>query len=61
MIRKNVDIIAVFVLLFGIALYSRARESRILEVIPAKRIALSKGGLCRAYSAFHQLRYIEYK
>ena len=60
MIRKNIDIIAVFVLLCGIGLYSRAREARILEVIPNKRIALSRG-MCPVSSVLHQLSRIQLK
>ena len=60
MIRKNVDIIAIAVLLCGVALYSHAREARILEVIPNKRIALADGKLCRAFSAIHGLRRIQF-
>ena len=61
MIRKNVDVIAIAVLLCGIALYSRAREARIVEVIPKQRIALSQGSLCRAFSAIHDFRRIEFR
>jgi hypothetical protein len=56
MIRKNVDVIAVTVLLCGIALYTRAREARIVEVIPKQRIALTEGSLCRAFGAIHHQR-----
>jgi hypothetical protein len=56
MIRKNVDIIAIAVLLCGIALYSRAREARIVEVVQNKRIVFSDGSLCRAFSAIHGFR-----
>ena len=56
MIRKNVDIIAVAVLLTGMAIYSRAREARIVEVIPKQRIALAQGSVCRALSAIHGFR-----
>jgi hypothetical protein len=56
MIRKNVDVIAIGVLLCGIGIYSRAREARIVEVIPNQRIALAQGGLCRAFSALQGLR-----
>ena len=59
MIRKNVDIIAICVLLFGIAVYSRAREARILEVIPNKRIAVSQGSACRLFTALQHLRRIQ--
>jgi hypothetical protein len=61
MIRKNVDIIAIAVLLCGMALYSRAREARIVEVIPNKRIAFSDGSLCRAFDAIHGLRRIQFR
>jgi hypothetical protein len=60
MIRKNVDVIAVTVLLCGIGLYSRAREARIVEVIPNKRIALSEGSLCRTLGAFQHFQRIQY-
>jgi hypothetical protein len=60
MIRKNVDVIAVIVLLCGIGLYSRAREARILEIIPNKRIALSEGSLCRTFEAFQHLQRIQF-
>jgi hypothetical protein len=60
MIRKNVDVIAIAVLLCGIALYSRAREARIVEVIPKQRIALSQGGLCRALGAMQHSQRIEF-
>ena len=61
MIRKNVDVIAIVVLLCGIALYSRAREARIVEVIPNKRIAVANGGLCRAVGALQGLRRIQFR
>ena len=60
MIRKNVDIIAVAVLLCGLALYSRAREARIVQVIPKQRIALSHGSVCRALQALHGLQRIQF-
>jgi len=60
MIRKNVDVIAIAVLLCGIGLYSLAREARVLEVIPNRRIALSQGSLCRAFGAIQNLRRIQY-
>jgi hypothetical protein len=60
MIRKNVDVIAIAVLLCGIALYSRARETRIVEVIPKQRIALSRGSFCRAFGAMQHLQRIEF-
>ena len=60
MIRKNVDVIAIAVLLCGIALYSRAREARILEVVPNKRIAFADGKLCHAFDALHNLRRIQF-
>lgn len=60
MIRKNVDVIAIAVLLCGIALYSRAREARIVEVIPKQRIALSQGSLCRALGAMQHSQRIEF-
>jgi hypothetical protein len=60
MIRKNVDVIAIAVLLCGIALYSRAREARIVEVIPIQRIALSKGSLCRALGAMQHSQRIQF-
>lgn len=56
MIRKNVDVIAIAVLLCGIALYSRAREARIVEVIPKQRIAFTQGSLCRAFGAIQHQR-----
>ena len=59
MIRKNVDVIAIAILLFGIVLYSRARETRFVEVVSNKRVAVSQGSLCRAASAIHNLRRIE--
>jgi hypothetical protein len=37
---KHIDLIAVGALLCGIALYSQARDSSILQVIPHQRIAL---------------------
>jgi hypothetical protein len=60
MIRKNIDVVAIAVLLCGIALYSRARESRVVEVIPNKRIALSEGSVCRAFGAMHSFRRIQF-
>jgi hypothetical protein len=60
MIRKNVDVIAIAVLLCGIALYSRAREARILEVIPNKRIAFTDGKRCPAFEAIQSLRRIQF-
>jgi hypothetical protein len=60
MIRRNVDVIAVTVLLCGIGLYTRARDARILEVIPNKRIALSEGSLCRTFGAFQHLQRIQF-
>lgn len=38
---KHIDVIAIGALLCGIALYSQARDSSILQVIPQKRIALA--------------------
>jgi hypothetical protein len=61
MIRKNVDVIAIVVLLCGIALYSSARQARILEVVPNKRIALANGSLCRAVGAIQGLRRIKFR
>jgi hypothetical protein len=60
MIRKNVDVIAVTVLLCGIGLYSRAREARIVEVIPNKRIALAQGTLCRTFGAIQRIQRVQY-
>ncbi len=60
MIRKNVDVIAITVLLFGIALYSHARQARVLEIIPNQRIAVSQGAACRAFGALHNLRRIQF-
>jgi hypothetical protein len=39
---KHIDLLAIAVLLCGIALYSQARDSAILQVIPNKRIALTQ-------------------
>lgn len=39
---KHIDLIAIGALLCGIALYSQARDSSILQVIPQKRIALAQ-------------------
>jgi hypothetical protein len=39
---KHIDVIAIGALLCGIALYSQARDSSILQVIPQKRIALAQ-------------------
>jgi hypothetical protein len=39
---KHIDVIAIGALLCGIALYSGARDSSILQVIPQKRIALAE-------------------
>ncbi len=61
MIRKNVDVIAIAVLLCGIALYSRAREVKLVQVIPNRRIALAPGSICSAFSALHNIRRIEFK
>jgi hypothetical protein len=61
MIRRNIDLIAVLVLLCGFGLYSRAREARIVEVVANKRIALARGGACHIFSALQQLRSIEVK
>jgi hypothetical protein len=41
MIGKHVDLIAIGVLLCGIALYSAARDSMVVTVTPQKRIILS--------------------
>ncbi len=60
MIRKNVDVIAILLLLFGIALYSRARQARVLEIVPKQRIAISQGAACRAFGALHNLRRIQF-
>ena len=60
MIRRNVDVIAIAVLLVGIAAYSRAREARIVEVIPNKRVALANGSVCRAFAAIDGLRRIQF-
>jgi len=60
MIRKNVDVVAITVLLCGIGLYSRARDARIVDVIPKQRIALSQGSLCRAFAAMQHMRRIEF-
>ena len=61
MIRKNVDVIAIAVLLCGLALYSRAREAALIQVIPNRRIALKQRTMCSAFSALHELRRIEFK
>ena len=60
MIRKNIDVIAIAVLLCGIALYSRAREARLVQVIPNQRIAVSETGLCRAFSTMQGIRRIQF-
>jgi hypothetical protein len=39
---KHIDLIAIGALLCGIALYSQARDSSILQVIPQKRVALAQ-------------------
>lgn len=42
MIGKNVDLIAVALLLGGAALYSGARNLALIEVIPHQRLVLSQ-------------------
>lgn len=59
MIRKNIDLIAVVLLLSGIAIYSRAREARLAEIFPEKRIAVSKT-LCPVTTALQNLRRIQF-
>jgi hypothetical protein len=39
---KHIDLIAIAALLCGIALYSQARDSSILQVIPQKRVELAQ-------------------
>lgn len=46
MIRHNPDLIAILVLLLGIALYSWAREMNVMRIIPRQRIAISNT-ICR--------------
>jgi hypothetical protein len=41
MIRRNIDIVAVVVLLAVIAVYSQAREAMLLQVIPNHGIVLA--------------------
>ena len=41
MIRKHVDLIAIGVLLGGIALYSSARDAMVVTVVSHKRITFS--------------------
>lgn len=55
MIRKHVDLIAIGVLLLGIAAYSSARRAMLIEVVPYKRIALSQS-LVRAFSCHRTVR-----
>ena len=39
---RHIDLIAIGVLLCGIALYSQARDSALVQVIPNKRIEISQ-------------------
>ena len=41
MIRRNIDIVAIVILLAVIALYSQAREAMLLQVVPNHGIVLS--------------------
>ncbi len=41
MIRRNIDVIAVAILLAVIAVYSEARKAMLLEVIPNRGIVLA--------------------
>lgn len=47
MIRKNIDVVAVVILLAVIAVYSEAREAMLLEVIPNHGIVLATDVLHR--------------
>ena len=52
MIGKNIDLIAITVLLAGVALYSEARRVSVIEVVPHQRIALSQA-VRRAFQCSH--------
>ena len=41
MIRKHIDLIAIGILLWGIAVYSHARSVAAVELTPTKRIIIS--------------------
>lgn len=50
MIRKNVDVVAIAVLLAVIALYSEARQLMLLDVVPNHGIVLAGGVLHQVFN-----------
>ena len=49
MIRKNIDIVAIAVLLAVIAAYSEARQLMLLDVVPNHGIVVATGVLHRVF------------
>lgn len=47
MIRRNIDIVAIAILLAVIAIYSQAREAMLLQVVPNHGIAVASDVLHR--------------
>ena len=58
MIRRNPDVIAIGLLLFGLAAYSLAREAGTLRVIPHQRIKISHA-FCQKLSQLPSFRTLE--